>query len=361
LSGGEPNRVTFDDSVIGGLTWSQDGGSIVFSSERGAMAGAGGLWRVRVGASRSRAEPQQVRGIGQRAIAPVIARRGGLLAYLEHFQDTNLWRVAADGSGSAQPLIASTREENLPDYSADGAHITFSSNRSGNWETWIAGADGSNARQVTSFAATPAWTSRWSPDGRLLAFHHAVGGNSDVYTITPEGSSPRPLTSEPSSEETPSWSRDRRSVYVSSNRSGMFEIWKIAIDKTAPPLQLTHGGGINPRESADGKRVFYVRRNDSALEIWSVEANGGAEMRVLGPIRSRAGWAPDQNGMYFIEPSGQIAYHRFATASTSPIVTMRGASYPYNPGLALSPDGRWLLYAQIDRYGADLMLAENFR
>jgi hypothetical protein len=40
---------------------------------------------------------------------------------------------------------------------------------------------------------------------------------------------------------------------------------------------------------------------------------------------------------------------------------MRGVSYQYNPGLALSPDGRWLLYAQIDRYGADLMLAENFR
>ena len=361
MTGGEPSRLTFDDNVITGLTWSQDGESIVFSSERGAMAGAGGLWRIPVGASRSRAEPQQIRGIGQRAIVPVIARQGALLAYLEHFQDTNLWRVATDGRESPQPLIASTREENLPDYSADGARITFSSNRSGNWETWAADADGSNARQVTSFAAAPAWTSRWSPDGRLLAFHHAVGGNSDIYTITPEGSSLRRLTSEPSSEETPSWSRNGHSVYASSNRSGMFEIWKFAIAQTAPPLQLTHGGGMNPRESADGHRVYYVRRMDSALEIWSIAVNGGAETRVLGPIRSRAGWAPDQNGMYFIDRTGQIVYYRFATGGTSPIVAMGGVSYPYNPALALSPDGRWLLYAQIDRYGADMMLAENFR
>jgi Tol biopolymer transport system component/DNA-binding winged helix-turn-helix (wHTH) protein len=361
MKGGEPDRLTFDDTVISGLTWSEDGGSLVFSSERGAMAGAGGLWRIRVAASRSRAEPQQIRGIGQRAIVPVIARRGGLLAYLEHFQDTNLWRIATNGRESPQPLIASTREENLPDYSADGARIAFSSNRSGNWETWIAEADGSKARQVTFFAAAPASASRWSPDGRLLAFHHAVEGNSDIFTITPEGSSLRRLTSEPSTEETPSWCRDGRSIYLSSNRSGMFEIWKVTIDQTAPPLQLTHGGGLNPRESADGQRVFYVKGMDSALEIWSTAVDGGAETRVLGPIRSRAGWAPDRNGMYFIDPAGQIGYYRFATGGTSPIVAMRGISYPYNPALALSPDGGWLLYAQIDRYGADMMLAENFR
>ena len=86
VTGGEPRRVTFDDSVITALTWSEDGGSIVFSSERGAMAGAGSLWRVRIDASTARPELEQLRGIGQRATGPVIARRGRRLAYVESFE-----------------------------------------------------------------------------------------------------------------------------------------------------------------------------------------------------------------------------------------------------------------------------------
>ena len=50
-------------------------GSIVFSSERGAMAGAGSLWRVRVDASTARPEPEQLRGIGQRRLH--LSPRGG--------------------------------------------------------------------------------------------------------------------------------------------------------------------------------------------------------------------------------------------------------------------------------------------
>ena len=41
--GGEPTRLTFDNTVVQGLAWAPDGRSIVFSSDRG---GTSGLWRV---------------------------------------------------------------------------------------------------------------------------------------------------------------------------------------------------------------------------------------------------------------------------------------------------------------------------
>jgi Tol biopolymer transport system component/DNA-binding winged helix-turn-helix (wHTH) protein len=361
VTGGEPRRVTFDESVITALTWSEDGGSIVFSSERGAMAGAGSLWRVRVDASTARPEPEQLRGIGQRATGPVIARRGRRLAYVEAFSDTNVWRVAATGEGPAQPLVSSTREEGSPDYSEDGARIAFASNRSGNWEVWVASSDGSNQRPVTSYGAAPAWQPRWSPSGRVLAFSHTREGNADIYTISPEGSASRQLTSDPASDATPSWSGNGRWVYFSSNRSGAYEIWKTAVDEPARLLQVTHGGGSNPRESTDGHRLFYTKRTDSALEIWSTGVNGGAETRLLGPIYSGAGWVPDHHGIYFIEPARRIAHYRFATGDITPIAALAKEPRVSNAGLALSPDGRWLLYAQMDRSGADIMLVENFR
>lgn len=361
ISGGEPRRVTFDDLVITALSWSEDGGSIVFSSERGAMAGAGSLWRVRVDESTTRPEPEQLRGIGQRATGVAIARRGRRLAYQEQFNDTNFWRVAATGDGPARLLVSSTREESGPDYSPDGASIAFASNSSGNWEVWVASSDGSNQRKVTSFGGAPAWHPRWSPNGQALAFSHTSAGNADIYTITPEGSGRRQLTSDPSSEHTPSWSRDGRWVYFSSNRSGAFEIWKTRLDDPGRLLKLTRGGGLRPRESRDGSQLLYIKRTDSGLEIWSTGVNGGAETRLLGPLHSEAGWAPDQHGIYFIEPGRRIAYYRFSTGTITPIVALAKDASPHNSGLALSPDGRWLLYTQMDRAGSDTMLIENFR
>ena len=360
ISGGEPRRVTFDNSPIGGLAWSEDGGSIVFSSERGAMAGTGTLWRIHIGGSLARAEPEQLRGIGPGAYVPVIARQGGRLAYQDVFHDINLWRVATAGGEPPQLVISSTREEMNPDYSADG-RIAFASNQSGNWETWIANADGSHSQQVTRFAALPAWHPRWSPNGRLLAFSHMVEGNFDIYTITPEGSSVRQLTTDSSTEINPAWSKDGRWVYFSSNRSGPFEIWKMALDGSEQAGQITRGGGTNPREAPDGSRLFYVKRGASGLEIWSTMAQDAGETRVLGPIRSPAGWVPDLSGIYFIEPSGRISYHRLATGSTTPIATPANNPRFFNNQLALSPDGRWLLYTRSDSSGADIVLVENFR
>ncbi len=87
----------------------------------------------------------------------------------------------------------------------------------------------------------------------------------------------------------------------------------------------------------------------------------GDETRLLGPIYSGAGWVPDDHGIYFIEPARRIAYYRFATGAITPIAALAKEPRVFNAGLALSPDGRWLLYAQMDRAGADIMLVENFR
>ena len=88
--------------------------------------------------------------------------------------------------------------------------------------------------------------------------------------------------------------------------------------------------------------------------------NGGAETRLLGPIQTQAGWVPDQHGIYFIEPArrSRITGLPLATSRRLPLAKEPGV---LNAGLALSPDGRWLLYAQLDRSGADIMLVENFR
>jgi Tol biopolymer transport system component len=172
----------------------------------------------------------------------------------------------------------------------------------------------------------------------------------------------RRLTVEASREETPSWSRDGRWLYFSSNRSGRFEIWKVAIHQRDRMLQVTYEGGTNPLESADGKQLFYRKGGPATLEIWSRPVNGSEESSVLGPIHAAPpAWVPDLDGIYFIEPAWRIAHYRFATRATTTIVTLPKDAVVANPGLALSPDRRWLLYGQRDRSVSDIMLVENFR
>jgi Tol biopolymer transport system component/DNA-binding winged helix-turn-helix (wHTH) protein len=359
-AGGESRRLTFDFGPVAGLTWSEDGQSIVFSSERAGMAGAGSLWRVPVGKS-TRSEPERVPEISSRAIGPSVASRGGRLAYQEYLVDTNIRRASTTGLGSPESVITSTREDTLPDYSPDGGRIAFASNQSGSWEIWSANADGSGSRQLTNQAGAPG-QARWSPDGRLLAFTLYHEGNVDIYTMTPEGSGLRRLTTESSGEETPTWSRDGRWLYFASNRSGPFEIWKLAVDRPDQIVQVTHGGGTNPVVSVDGERLFYKKGGNTNLEIW-VTVDGGKATRVLGPIEGAhpRAWVPDSHGIYFIEPGWRIVYHHLASSETRPIATLAKDALVGNPGLALSPDGRWLLYGHRDRFASDIMLVENFR
>jgi hypothetical protein len=50
-------------------------------------------------------------------------------------------------------------------------------------------------------------------------------------------------------------------------------------------------------------------------------------------------------------------FYRFSTGKTTTLLNIGHPEF----GLDVSPDGRYLLYAQLDDPGGDLMLIENFR
>jgi Tol biopolymer transport system component len=175
----------------------------------------------------------------------------------------------------------------------------------------------------------------------------------------------RRLTSEASEDTAPSWSRDGRWLYFTSNRAEEIQIWKIPTNG-GQATQVTKNGGSDAKESPDGKNVYYIKRGN-ATGIWQLPVQGGEESLVVdlleaGYIRY---WTPTNEGIYFVTkkttPKPTIQFFDFATRRLAQVGQLDKPPLVGFPGLSISPDGHSVLYALIDQSGSDIMLVENFR
>lgn len=133
---------------------------------------------------------------------------------------------------------------------------------------------------------------------------------------------------------TSSWSRDGRTVYFTSDRSGRDQIWRVAFrpgeSAAGEPEQVTFDGGLRAR----------IQRWENALLCETRE------------------------GIFFVVPgaggpSAELRYFDFAKRSTRVIHTLNSFVVSGDGALAVSPDGRMLLFAQVNRLGSDISLVEN--
>ncbi len=126
-------------------------------------------------------------------------------------------------------------------------------------------------------------------------------------------------------------------------------------------MQVTRNGGYVPFESPDGKALYYTKSGESG-PLFRLPLEGGTESQVLESVYWRA-FAVTVKGVYFIAaPDARgvalLNFFEFDTGETRPIAAL---DKPLYIGLAVSPDGKTILYTQWDQSGRDLMLVENFR
>jgi Tol biopolymer transport system component len=312
--------------------------------------------------------------VGEDACEVTIARTVARLAYVRFIRDWNIWRApgpAGDQGLGATRFIYSTRADVLGSFSPDGDHIAFVSTRSGHRSLWTCDGEGQNCRD---YQVRPAVESlRWSPDGRRIAFAgwDPDTAKLDVYTGDVDTGFTRNVTAGIASDGEPSWSHDGHWMYFSSNRTGEFQVWKMPSDGGAA-VQITKRGGFRSFESDDGRWLYYCNPVPTG-GVWRMPVDGGAEVQLLARQLACTDWALwKENLLYFAvaAPGRGLSFEPRVGRDEGPSIEIMdlntGHARRLRPlattsrHLAVSSDGRWLLYSQDDGTIGDLMLVDDF-
>jgi Tol biopolymer transport system component len=347
----------FEKSLNSSPRWTPDGRDIIFVSNRGGM---NRLWRVPAKGG----TPLLLAGLGERLTLPALSRRGSRLAYCRRSYDTNIWRIAVPAEGDKRPVeperfIASTWTEDSPQYAPDGKRIAFSSTRSGYDEIWICDREGSNPAQLTDLKANTTGSPRWSPDGRFLAFDSRAVGQPEIYVMPAEGGAMRQLTNHPAADILPVWSLDGKWIYFASDRGGSMQIWKMPA-AGGEARQVTTHGGFACAFSPDGKWMYYTKQSQFS-QLWRMPANGGDSVLIHESICDRC-FAPAPGGVFLVESrKGEASSSLLFYPSSGQPAWIARITRRLIPGLTSSPDGRQVLFAEVDQDTGNLMLVENFQ
>ena len=363
VAGGPERHLPFQIHSIDGLTWSPDGQSLIVSSARALTVGS--LWKIYLNGDPAIA----LSSLPAHTSDPTISLTAHRLAYVDLLRNVSLWRMSADGPGKDEQLIASDFIDSAPDYSPDGSQIAFESDRSGATEIWVCRSDGQQPRRVTNIFGPMTGSPRWSPDGRMLAFDSRLKGRSVIFTVSASGGSPIRITTgafDTADNVVPSWSHDGRSLYFSSNRTGRWEAWRKRISGD-DESQITKQGGFNGIESPDGKSLYYVQ-DTSKTTVWRVPLSGGKSQQVSEALGAGMWgyWTVVGENLFYLQRtaggSSPAAIFRL-NLKTGSKVRLGKTQFGVNEsdkGLAVSSDGRWLLYAQRDVDRSSIMLVNDW-
>jgi Tol biopolymer transport system component len=169
-------------------------------------------------------------------------------------------------------------------------------------------------------------------------------------------------------EVIPSWSRDGQWIYYASDRGGEMRVFKSAFrlqGGAGEAVVVTKRAGWTHQESPDGKYLYFAPQFADGL--WRVPVGGGEERLVPVPMTRRDNrfWEVVEKGIYFASGAESqkpvVQFYDFATGKATPVFTAEKPLVFGYGGLSISPDGRYILFSQIDQSGSDIVLLDYAR
>lgn len=141
---------------------------------------------------------------------------------------SQIWLLAADGSGAPRRLTQSSGIDTEPAFSPDGKSIFFTSDRGGSPQIYRMPAGGGEAQRVT-FNGAYNISAQPSPDGRLLAFV-TRRGNAYQVAMRDLDSGQEMVLTDTIRDESPSFAPNGRQILYATTVGGRDTLAAVSID-----------------------------------------------------------------------------------------------------------------------------------
>jgi eukaryotic-like serine/threonine-protein kinase len=183
-------------------------------------------------------------------------------------------------------------EETIGVWSRDGSTIAWRS--AGDDVLSIKKSGGLESAKVLVKAPSPGDTlpTCWTPDGKqILTTYQSVRGGSSLVLISVDGTR-TPFLNSGASQTNGQISPDGKWLIYASNESGDWEIYATTFPTPTGKLQVSRGGGTEPRWRGDGKEIFYLAPGSMLTAVSVTEGTGTLLFGTLQPLFQMHGRAP---------------------------------------------------------------------
>jgi Tol biopolymer transport system component/DNA-binding winged helix-turn-helix (wHTH) protein len=302
-------RVTFDDGLQIGATWSPDSRFIAYSSNRG---GKFDIWVQQV----SGGDPVQITKGGGQNWQPDWSPDGKYIAYRSEAGEGGLFIIPALGGVGMERKVASFGY--YPRWSPDNSQILFQTTQFA-WlnRLYVVNLDGSPPREVLMQLASnrhvAAMSAAWHPDGKRISALINSGPMPTFWTGPVSGDAPIkseiPVQLLQQIDEVAagkrggarifehewvldfkfSWAPSGRAIYFERTFRGARNIWRMDVDpqtlRAISIKRVTTGPGRDTEFSLspDGKRLAFTNQSQHVRAwLFPFDATRG---KVIGPGR----------------------------------------------------------------------------